>query len=76
MTTNIIEIEGKPYLELPCKPGDTAYIVGGHVNNKFEYELKVYPHTYITVAEIVKDLGHFGSCIFTTPEAAESHKKM
>lgn len=71
MERNIVEIDGKHYLELPCLPGDTVYTVGPHITDNFRVVFKVYPHTYLSLNEIVRDIPEFNKHIFTTKEAAE-----
>ena len=72
----IIDIDGKHYIELPCKPGDALYHV--HIfldvdneNNCIKSNWRISPITFYTVAEIIRNLDMFGLNVFLTREDAE-----
>ena len=79
---NIKTIDGKPYLELPCYPGDTVYRVGPVIASirdikaysYFTYELKVYEEVY-NIWGITHNIDKFGHTLFTNPEDAEAYKR-
>ena len=75
MDSDIKEIDGKYYLELPCLPGTTVYYVGLHfdiVDGKFVADKKVFETTFYTV-DIVLHRKEFGVKYFLTYEEAEEH---
>ena len=72
----IIDIDGKHYIELPCKPGDRLYRVhlyfGGEVeDNCFIASWRISPTTFYTVEDILRSLDEFGKHVFFTREDAE-----
>lgn len=80
MQPNIIEIDGKHYLELPCLPGDEVYRAGPYFGNldsngNIICSFKIYTNRYINVREIIRDLDDFGTRQFLTLEEAEAYKR-
>ena len=78
MEYNIIEQDGKYYLELPCPPGTTVYYTGPHFgkmeNGYLISEETAYSINLRTVEDVVDVIKRFGNTIFLTEEEAMKHK--
>lgn len=79
MKPNIIEIDGKYYLELPCLPGDTVYTVTRQIDFKsgvgLKMHYKVFDFKETRLENIVDDLKLFGKSLFTNIKDAEACKE-
>lgn len=74
MNYNIIEIDGKHYLELPCNPGTTVYTVGPRIELGplgMEAHLRVFP-LELDLVGLIRSYDDIGKTIFLTPEEAEA----
>lgn len=77
MNYNIIEIDGKHYLELPCLPGTTAYMVGPRIelgSLGIEAHLRVFP-LELDLVGLIRSYHDIGKTIFLTQEEAETEIK-
>lgn len=89
MPPNIIHVNGKPYLELPCLPGTTVYTIEScykltasederglkqfPLNIKHEFE--IVEKTLFSITDVVDHIKDIGNNMFLTIEEAEEYKK-
>ena len=78
MEYNIIEQDGKYYLELPCPPGTTVYYAGPKLrimkDNSWLFEEKVYSLELRTIEDVVDYYKRIGNSVFLSEEEAMKHK--
>lgn len=84
METNIVEIDGKIYLEIPCRPETVLYTVypyiyvdgpsdGARFPLKVSYKVsKLYP---ASLDEILNNMHRIGKDLFLTEIEAEEFKR-
>lgn len=74
MSYNIVEIDGKHYLELPCLPGTTVYTVGPRIELGplgMEAHLRVFT-LELDLVGLIRSYDDIGKTIFLTQEEAEA----
>lgn len=84
MKTNVIEIDGKYYLELPCRPGTVVYYVSPYIDindptntagQQLKASYRINKESLATVDEIFRNMHSIGKSLFLTEEEAEEYKR-
>lgn len=71
----VVNIDGKPYIELPCFPGTTVYYVRSKFDDDRSVEYVIEPKILETLTDIFFYSDSIGKDMFFTMEEAEEYKR-